>query len=219
MSEPRLAIFDCDGTLSDGQAAVCEAVETACAELNLAAPPRADVRRIVGLSLPQAMRALFPDADSDTQRALVEAYKSAFRQARVSGQIHEALFDGIPALLRRLHAAGWALAVATGKSDRGLANTLEANGLTGLFSALHTADRHPSKPHPAMALAAMEDTFAAPENTVMIGDTVFDMQMAQAAGVRAIGVAWGYHEAAELLEAGAIGIAETADELEALING
>lgn len=215
----RLAIFDCDGTLSDGQAAVCEAMEAACAEVGLTAPPRADVRRIVGLSLPQAMRELYPQLAPEQHGELVEAYKQAFRTARMAGQVHEPIFDGVVELLQRLHADGWALAVATGKSDRGLASTLTANGLTDLFGSTHTADRYPSKPHPAMILAAMDHALAEPANTVMIGDTVFDMQMAEAAQVRAIGVAWGYHEPEELRTAGAVAVAEDAAELEALIRG
>ncbi|KLI65112.1 haloacid dehalogenase [Aurantiacibacter marinus] len=215
----RLAVFDCDGTLSDGQAGVCHAMEVAFAEAGLVAPPRALVRRIVGLSLPQAVRQLAPDASTGQHDAAVTAYKAAFRQSREDGSLREPLFDGIVDLLHRLHANGWALAVATGKSDRGLAATLGANGLGDLFAATHTADRHPSKPHPAMLQAAMADVLADAANTVMIGDTVYDMEMAAAAGVQAIGVSWGYHEPAELLAAGARGVADDAYELEALLDG
>lgn len=219
MSEVRLAVFDCDGTLSDGQAGVCNAMDTAFAAAGLPAPDQHQVRRIVGLSLPQAVRHLAPEASPDQQMTVVDAYKTAFRAAREDGSLREPLYDGIPELLRSLHGQGWTLAVATGKSDRGLAATLMANGLTELFSATHTADRHPSKPHPAMIEAAMADTLAQPENTIMIGDTVFDIEMAKAARTRAIGVAWGYHEPAELLHAGAEAVAHTMDELETLLNG
>ncbi len=219
MSSVRLAVFDCDGTLSDGQAGVCHAMDVAFATAGLPAPPRHLVRRIVGLSLPQAIRHLAPDADDDSLLAAVDAYKAAFRQAREDGSLREPLFDGVAELLFRLHAGGWTLGVATGKSDRGLASTLEANGLSQIFSTAHTADRHPSKPHPAMLQAAMADALAAPEATVMIGDTVFDIQMAKAAGVRAVGVAWGYHDAKELMDAGAVGVAADIAELEALLHG
>ncbi|MBH5323379.1 HAD-IA family hydrolase [Aurantiacibacter sediminis] len=215
----RLAVFDCDGTLSDGQAGVCNAMDVAFEAAGLGTPDRHFVRRIVGLSLPQAIRQLAPEADDDQLLAAVEAYKSAFRQSREDGSLREPLYDGIPNLLRRLHGDGWMLGVATGKSDRGLASTLSANDLTDLFSTLHTADRHPSKPHPAMLEAAMADVLADRGDTVMIGDTVFDIQMAAAAGCRAIGVDWGYHEPDELRDAGAIGVATTMEELEALING
>lgn len=219
MSDIRLAVFDCDGTLSDGQAGVCDAMDTAFAEAGLPPPDRHQVRRIVGLSLPQAVRRLAPDASPEQQMAAVDAYKAAFRSSRENGSLREPLYPGIVDLLHRLHAQGWMLAVATGKSDRGLAATLSAHALTELFSATHTADRHPSKPHPAMLLAAMADALAEPENTVMIGDTTFDIEMAKAAGTRAIGVAWGYHEPAELLQAGAAGVAGDIAQLEALLNG
>ena len=219
MSAIRLAVFDCDGTLSDGQAGVCHAMDTAFAVAGLPAPDQHQVRRIVGLSLPQAVRHLAPDAAPEQQAAAVEAYKAAFRASREDGSLREPLYPGIVDLLHRLHGHGWTLAVATGKSDRGLAATLAANGLTQLFAATHTADRHPSKPHPAMLQAAMADTLAEPAQTVMIGDTVFDIDMAKAAGTRAIGVAWGYHEPAELLHAGAEAVAQDIAGLEALLNG
>lgn len=215
----RLAVFDCDGTLTDGQAAVCEAMELAFAHASISAPPRHIIRRIVGLSLPQAVRKLAASATPVQQAQIVDSYKCAFREARAAGRLHEPLYEGITTLLQRLHSAGWVLGVATGKSDRGLAATLAANDLTHLFSTLHTADRHPSKPDPSMILAAMDDAGATPAQTVMIGDTVYDMHMAKTAGCRAIGVGWGYHTSAELIEAGAIGVAQDMAELEALLDG
>ncbi len=215
----KLAVFDCDGTLSDGQAGVVNAMDAAFAEIGMPAPPRSAVRRIVGLSLPQAIRHLAPELADSQQMAVVQAYKHAFRHSRETGALREPLFDGMADLLRRLHAGGWALGVATGKSDRGLAATLATHGLTDLFATLHTADRHPSKPHPSMLQAAMEDVLASPDTCCMIGDTVFDIQMAGAAGVRAIGVSWGYHEPAELLEAGAEAVAGDITELGRLIDG
>lgn len=214
----RLAVFDCDGTLADGQAAVCTAMEQAFAANTLPAPARPLIRRIVGLSLPQAIRQLGPALEPSQQVALVEAYKHAFRAARAAGSLHEPLFTGIPELLHRLHARGWTLGVATGKSDRGLHSILAANSLGALFGPLHTADRHPSKPHPAMIEAAMAEAQATPANTVMIGDTVYDMAMACSAGARAIGVEWGYHEASELLAAGAEQVARTPQELAELLG-
>jgi phosphoglycolate phosphatase len=215
----KLAVFDCDGTLVDGQAAVCDAMEAAFREAGLPRPERAQVRRIVGLSLPQAVRALAPDADPMRQAAAVDAYKAAFRATREAGQLEEPLFDGLRELLGELHRDGWQLAVATGKSGRGLDACLAGHGIAGLFCSLQTADRHPSKPDPAMLEAAMLEAGAAPEETVMIGDTSFDMAMARAAGVRAIGVHWGYHTAEELRTAGAIAVAETVAELKEMIDG
>ncbi|WP_200884954.1 HAD-IA family hydrolase [Croceibacterium mercuriale] len=218
MAGVRLAVFDCDGTLSDGQAAVCAAMATGFAEAALPAPANHDVRRIVGLSLPEAVARLAPDATPEAQAHVVDAYKAAFRLAREEGRLREPLYDGIAPLLRRLHADGWKLGVATGKSDRGLAACLTTHGVAGLFTTLQTADRHPSKPHPAMLEQAMADAGAHPADTVMIGDTVFDMTMAEMAGVRALGVSWGYHERAELLAAGAAAVADTPEELEGLLQ-
>ena len=213
----RLAVFDCDGTLSDGQAGVCAAMERAFAGTGRTAPARADVRRIVGLSLPQAMARLAPASSAEEQAALVEAYKHAFRSAREDGSLREPLFDGIDQALRTLHGDGWHLGVATGKSDRGLASTLAVHGLGDLFATLQTADRHPSKPHPAMLMAAMDEALADPTDTVMIGDTTYDIEMAQVAGTRALGVAWGYHAPGELLAAGAEAVAATPQDLLALL--
>lgn len=199
----RLAVFDCDGTLVDGQGAVVAAMGIAFADSGLAAPDPHQVRRMVGLSLPQAVARLAPAADADQVREAVAAYKAAFRASREAGALSEPLFPGIMPLLDGLAQAGWALAVATGKSDRGLAHCLAGHGLSGHFVSLQTADRHPSKPHPAMLEAALAEAGAVAENAVMIGDTAYDMLMARDIGVRAIGVAWGYHEPAELIAAGA----------------
>ena len=215
----RCAVFDCDGTLVDGQAAVCDSMEAAFAQAGLPAPDRNAVRRIVGLSLPQAVLKLAPEAERDRRVAVVDAYKASFRATRESGALREPLYDGIRETLQALHAADWTLAVATGKSDRGLVATLAANDLSDLFDSLQTADRHPSKPHPAMLEEALVECGAAPGDAVMIGDTSFDIEMAKAAGVRAIGVAWGYHEPEELLRAGAEAVAATPRDLMEMLLG
>lgn len=215
----RLAVFDCDGTLSDGQAAVGTAMTEAFSQAGLPAPDPHRVRRSVGLSLPQAIARLAPDAELDVRQRALDAYKQAFRRARLDGSLHEPLFEGIAPLLARLHRTGWTLGVATGKSDRGLQSCLAAHGVLDLFVTLQTADRHPSKPHPAMLVQAMAEAGAAPANTVMIGDTLYDIEMALAAGCRAIGVAWGYHEPAELLAGGAVAVAETPARLGEMLDG
>lgn len=209
----RLALFDCDGTLVDSQAAICRAMDDCFAELGLVPPDRHRVRRIVGLSLMEAMRALVPDGGHDLHRALTDSYKQAFQRHRGAGLVEEPLFDGIAEALERLVQAGWLLGVATGKSDRGLKLCLERHGLTGHFITLQTADRHPSKPDPSMLNAAMAEAGSGPATTVMIGDTVFDMAMAVTGGAHALGVDWGYHDAAELRAAGARGVAVAAADL------
>nr|WP_166180025.1 HAD-IA family hydrolase [Altererythrobacter segetis] len=215
----RLAVFDCDGTISDGQAAVCAAMAGAFAAVALPVPPDYEIRRIVGLSLPVAVRHLAPGETPAMHGEIVDAYRAAFFKAREQGLVAEPLYEGIAELLRSLHGKGWLLGVATGKSDRGLNGCLVNHGIFDLFVTLQTADRHPSKPDPAMLAAAMLEAGAEPGETVMIGDTSFDIAMARAAGCRAIGVAWGYHAPDELLEAGAEAVAFTAAELEDLIDG
>jgi phosphoglycolate phosphatase len=214
----RLAIFDCDGTLVDSQADIGAAMDGAFHTLGLVPPPRSETRRIVGLSLVEAMRRLHTRGDHDTHLALAEAYKAAFRARREAGMVGEPLYEGIAGLVEDLAARGWLLGVATGKSDRGLAHCLATHGLARHFVTLQTADRHPSKPHPSMIEACLDATGAEPALTVMIGDTAFDMAMALNAGVRAIGVDWGYHERAELIAAGAHAVAGTITELAQLLD-
>ncbi|MFZ5749335.1 MAG: HAD-IA family hydrolase [Pseudomonadota bacterium] len=200
----RLALFDCDGTLVDSQANICLAMEDAFARQRLEPPARLAIRRIVGLSLVEAVAALLPDAEDALHRVMAEDYKNAYFRLRTGGQMDdEPLYDGIADAIEALDASGWMLGVATGKSDRGLLRLLDHHGLRHRFITLQTADRHPSKPHPSMIETAMADAGASPATTVMIGDTSFDMEMARTVGAHAIGVAWGYHDAEELLAAGA----------------
>lgn len=200
----RLAIFDCDGTLVDSGATIHRALRAAFTAHGLDCPPPSVSRKVIGLSLIEAMAMLAPEADHE---ALSLTYKDAFIAMRQGGQVEEPLFDGILPLLDALEADGWLLAVATGKSDRGLRHCLESHGLHARFVSLQTADRHPSKPHPAMALAAIAEAGASPASSVVIGDTSYDIGMALAAGAGAIGAAWGYHAPEELAAAGAHGVA------------
>ena len=209
----RLAVFDCDGTLVDGQADICAAMDHAFDAAGLEPPPGHATRSIVGLSLPEAMRRLHPGGGDDAHAELCGHFKTAFQARRAAGAVREPLYDGMAALLDTLRDAGWLLGVATGKSDRGLAHCLAEHGLAGHFVTLQTADRHPSKPHPAMLDAALAATGARARDSAMIGDTAYDMAMARAAGVRAIGVAWGYHAASELVAAGAEMVAASPAEL------
>lgn len=209
----RLAIFDCDGTLVDSQHNICLAMADAFAMNGLAAPDPHRTRRVVGLSLIEAMQAMLPDADAALHAALAEDYRTAFQRLVGKGLTLEPLFEGIADLLVQLRDDGWLLGVATGKSDRGLMRCLQSHKITDHFVTLQTADRHPSKPHPAMVLAAIAEAGATPETAVVIGDTSFDMGMARAAGAGAIGVNWGYHDRDELIAAGAHHIAITTTDI------
>ena len=206
----RLAIFDCDGTLVDSGATIRAALERAFAAHGLECPPHDVTKKVIGLSLMESMAVLVPDGNHE---ALTRTYKEAFFAMRGAGQVDEPLFDGIAGLLDALEADGWLLGVATGKSDRGLRHCLDGHGLGGRFVTLQTADRNPSKPHPAMALAAMAEAGASPDRTIFIGDTGWDMGCARNASVGAIGAAWGYHEVDELLVEGAHAVAAVPGEV------
>ena len=211
----KLAIFDCDGTLVDSGATIRAALVEAFAAHGLECPPVEVTRKVIGLSLMESMAVLAPDGD---HAALTQTYKDAFFAMRGAGKVEEPLFDGIVELLDALEAGGWLLGVATGKSDRGLGFCLEGHGLKGRFATLQTADRHPSKPHPGMALAAMAEAGAEPHRTVFVGDTGWDMGCARNARAGGIGAGWGYHEVDELVAEGAYGVALTPGEVMALAD-
>ncbi len=192
----RLVIFDVDGTLVDSQGAILAAMGASFEAQGLDVPDREAVLGIVGLSLDRAIWQLAPDLPPDIRGALVDGYKSAYhRQRQIEGAAQGSpLYPGARAALDRL--AGMpdvVLGVATGKSRRGLDALLAAHALERYFVTCQVADDHPSKPHPAMIHAALAAAEVGAERAVMIGDTTFDMEMAQAAGVTGLGVSWGYH--------------------------
>jgi len=206
-----LVIFDVDGTLLDSQAHILGAMARAFDGIGKPCPPRDEVLGIVGLSLPQAMARLAPDLDGE---ALVAGYKAAFGALRAERD--SPLYPGAREALERLAARGIPLGIATGKSRRGLDHVLAAHGLAPMFATTQVADDHPSKPHPSMILAALAETGADPAQAVMIGDTSFDIEMGRAAGVRTIGVSWGYHPRAAL--AGAEVVIDRFDALDAALD-
>jgi phosphoglycolate phosphatase len=215
----RLAVFDCDGTLVDSGSNIHAALSEAFNQHGFEVPHPQVSRKVIGLSLVEAMTALLPEAEPSQHLDLAESYKLHFQRARTEGKIEEPLFEGIPELLDALDADGWLLAVATGKSDRGLSFCLDCHGMVDRFVSLQTADRHPSKPHPSMVVRAIADAGAAPETTIVIGDTAFDMGMAVAARATGIGAGWGYHEAHEMLDAGAIAVADQPSDVLAILQG
>jgi phosphoglycolate phosphatase len=198
-----LALFDFDGTLVDSQHAIQACMEATFAAEKLTPPTLQQTHRIIGLPLELCLARLAPEADEATVTRLVDGYKHAFHALRLNSGFVEPLFDGALEALDALTAAGWTLGIATGKNRRGLDAVLGSHGLHPRFATLQTSDRAPGKPDPTMIHQAMEETGFGPENTVMIGDTVFDMAMARNANVRGLGVSWGYHDDAELIEHGA----------------
>lgn len=203
MTDLRLIMFDCDGTLVDSQHVILDAMNQAFVQHGMACPDMDAVRRVIGLGLVEAVEVLVPHLDRDAHVSLAQSYKDAFGELRKDPRHMEPLFPGVLETLEALAGAGCLLGVATGKSRRGLNSTLNLHGLRDLFVTLQTVDDAPSKPHPGMIENALRATGARREDTVMIGDTVFDIRMARNAGVHPLGVSWGYHPAEELTEAGA----------------
>lgn len=200
----RLVIFDVDGTLVDSQADILGAMHLAFTAEGLVTPQRADVLSVVGLSLDVLMPLLAPEADSETLARLVQGYKDAYMslRAELGDELSSPFYLGARAALEALQAQPEILlGVATGKSRRGLDKLIEAHGLEGMFVTRQVADFHPSKPNPAMLFEALRETGVDAAHAVMVGDTTFDMEMAQAAGITGIGVSWGYHSPAKLLMA------------------
>lgn len=198
----KLIVFDVDGTLVDSQHLICAAMGQGFAAAGLPAPAREAILSIVGLSLPLAVARLAPEAAPDAHERITDGYRAAFMAARQMA--HAPLYDGAADCLDRLAGRDdWLLAIATGKSRRGLVALVEAHGLQGRFVSMQTADDHPSKPHPSMLERIMAETGIGPGDAVMIGDTAFDMEMARAAGMAGFGVGWGYHPVPALHAAGA----------------
>ena len=198
----RLALFDVDGTLLDSREMIVRCASGAFAACGLQSPPSAAILHNVGLSLPVFFTRLAgPDAPD---AALSSAYRALWRTMRAAPDFAYPLFSGADALLRALaRRSDICLGIATGKSRSGIEDLVARCGWAGMFATIQTADDAPSKPSPDMIHQALRQTEIAAKDCVMIGDTVFDMEMARAAGVRALGVGWGYHSAAALLAAGA----------------
>jgi phosphoglycolate phosphatase len=215
----RLIVFDCDGTLVDSQHVIVAAVERAFRAQGLVPPTAAAVHAAIGLSLEVAIATWRPVAELAERTLLVEAYRTAWRALRDEHGVHEALYPGALPTLMELDRQGHLLGIATGKSRPGLLSVLDHHGLTSLFASLQTADRHPSKPHPSMLEAAMRETGSTADETLMVGDSSYDMAMARAAGVAAIGVAWGYQPVENLIAAGATTILERFEDLLDLAPG
>jgi phosphoglycolate phosphatase len=213
-SPTRLVVFDCDGTLIDSQHMIVAAMAHAFEAHGLAPLPRAQVLSIVGLSLDEALFALIPDEAADKRRSITQGYKDAFFHLRERPELAEPLFPGTRQAIEVLAArSDMLLGIATGKSQKGLRHMLETHDLERFFVTLQTADDAPSKPHPAMLEQAMREAGVDAANTILIGDTTYDIEMAVNAGAYAFGVDWGYHASTELSSAGAGRVLTHFDEL------
>lgn len=220
MTRLRLALFDVDGTLVDSQGHIKLSMTRAFEAEGIAVPAPEAVVGIVGLSLPVAIATLAPELDEVQVARMVEVYKDTYASLRgADAAASSPLYPGALACLAALAAdEAVLLGVATGKSRRGLTHVLEMHGLSQRFLTTQVADDHPSKPHPSMVLTAMAELGVAPADTVMIGDTAFDMDMGRAAGVRCLGVTWGYHGSEALRGAGADRLASNFDQVPELLK-
>jgi phosphoglycolate phosphatase len=189
-----LIVFDWDGTLIDSASAITECIQLAARDLSLPVPDRETASHVIGLGLQDSLRHAVPTLPTAQYTEFVERYRAHF----LAREDSMGLFPGVRELLDDLRGRGHSLAVATGKSRRGLDRALAASGLGALFSATRCGDETHPKPHPAMLLELLGELVVGPGNALMIGDTSHDLAMAAAAGVDALAVAYGAHPGEQL---------------------
>jgi phosphoglycolate phosphatase len=209
MKRYELLVFDWDGTLVDSAAHIVHSIREAALDLQLPVPSDAQARHIIGLGLGDAMAQLFPDLPADGWARVADRYRHHY----LSGESAVALFPGVGEALPTLSRRGHLLAVATGKSRRGLDRALGMAGLEPVFHATRCADEGFPKPHPDMLLHLLDLFGVAPEGALMIGDTTHDLEMAAAAGVSSLAVTYGAHPAGALRSAGALAALDTPADL------
>ncbi len=201
-SSRTLVLFDLDGTLVDGQHSIYATFAAIFPRFGYTPPTRAEVRTVIGRSLPQAIGDLL--GEDAPVLPMTEAYKQHFHAMRSDDGYTEALYDDVDEVIRRLAGReDILLGTATGKALRGIRWMIDRNGWHGFFATLQGADTAASKPSPEMVLNACRETGVEPADVVVFGDSIYDMQMAASAGAAAIGVSWGYGEPDDLLRAGA----------------
>lgn len=200
---PCLVVFDVDGTLVDSQASIIRGFTSAFEAAGLMPPSAEAIRRGVGLSMENAISRLLPEADPDLVQRMALSCREAVWTLRQDPDHEEPLYPGAIEALDDLRDCGMLLGIATGKGHRGLGLFLERHGLVGRFAAMQTADDAASKPSPEMLYNLMAETGIDQARALMVGDTSFDMEMARAARIGAVGVGWGYHPPSELIAAGA----------------
>jgi phosphoglycolate phosphatase len=185
----QLLVFDWDGTLADSTTLIGECIQAACGDLGAQVPDDLAARHVIGLGLADALQRIAPQLPVSRHAELADRYRYHY----LARELDISLFAGAIDLLSELHAAGYALAVATGKTRAGLNRVLARSGLEQHFHATRCADEGRPKPHPDMLLYLMDRLAVTPERTLMIGDTTHDLQLARRAGASAVAVAYGAH--------------------------
>ncbi|MES9855492.1 MAG: HAD-IA family hydrolase [Sedimenticola sp.] len=206
----KLLVFDWDGTLMDSEARIIACVRGAATDLQLKIPTDDEVRNIIGLGLTEAVTTLFPGEDDELVERVVVRYRHYFLHV---DKTPSELFAGAREELHKLLRRGYMLAVATGKGRQGLDKVLVETGLGPLFLATRCADETLSKPHPEMLLQIMDELGVDGHETLMIGDTEYDMQMAVNAGAHRLAVSYGVHTLERLMLHSPLGCLDDITEL------
>lgn len=210
-SRYSLIVFDWDGTLMDSASGIVASIQEASRAMGLEVPSRERASHVIGLGLHDSLRLAVPDLPAPRYAEFVEHYRTHF----LAREVAMTLFPGVPELLEGLFESGFQLAVATGKSRKGLDRALLASGLGRFFSATRCADETSPKPHPAMLNELMRELSRLPDQLLMIGDTTHDLGMAESAGVDAVAVTYGAHPEALLRERAPKGVVQSVADLEA----
>jgi len=214
----KLAAFDLDGTLLDSAASIVAGVMDCWEACGFPLPEPGDIKRIIGLPWDESVRALLPGA-GDAEFAHIRNYHDEVaRGVRTRPAREQTLFEGVHDMLDEVEEAGFLLAIITSRSGGRLRDLLATEGIHHRFVTLKTTDNGPGKPNPHLMYQALEETGVEKHNAVMVGDTIFDMQMARNAGTMAVGVSWGVHETGELVEAGAHSVLDDIREISPTIN-
>jgi len=206
-----LIVFDWDGTVMDSTAIIASSIQSACRDLGLPVPSDEAARHVIGMGLAQALQHAVPDAPPHLHEPLADRYRHHF----LAQDQTIPLFEGAAETIAELKEAGYLLAVATGKSRKGLDRVMDCSGLREFFIASRTADETFSKPHPAMLHELMDELAIDAERVLMVGDTTHDLQMAINAGVDAVGVTYGAHPEDQLRALAPLALLDNFHELRA----
>ncbi len=212
MTRPRrfdLIVFDWDGTLFDSTALIARCIQAACADLGTPVPSDRDASYVIGLGLKEALQHAAPQLPPERYGELGVRYRHHY----LANQDQVVLFEGTLEMLQGLKARNHRIGVATGKTRRGLDDSLQTAQLQGLFDATRTADETASKPDPMMLLELMHELGVPPDRTLMIGDTTHDLLLARNAGVPAVAVTYGAHEREPLARLAPMGTVHSIAEL------